>query len=122
MGGPLGVQRFDFDDNPELLLGDQTEIVRERTGMSALQWLRRLSAIDLETADEQDFLVVAFLARYRQNPLLEWPFFVRTVAPMTIQFLDDGASAPEPAAEPEPAPPAVSKPRAPRSRKSTATT
>lgn len=88
-------QRFDFDADPMLLTGDQTQIIRERTGQSAMQWVRRLLAGDLDRSDEQDFVVMAYLARYRENELLDWGWFIRTIAPLTLQF----AAAEKPAAK-----------------------
>lgn len=87
----LSGRRFDFDFRPEMLTGDQTEIIRERTGMPALTFLRAGLNLTLDNFDERMLLVVAYLAEYRNNELLEWEAFIRTVSPFDVQIIETPA-------------------------------
>lgn len=99
----LSGRRFDFDFGPELLTGDQTEIIRARTGMTALAFLRAGLNLTLDNFDERMLLVLAYLAEYRSNELLEWESFIRTVAPFDVAFLEEPADADGEAEEQAPA-------------------
>lgn len=97
-------QRFDFDADPERLMGDEVILIEDVTGGPVLAWTQRIERAEVSG---RDLLLLAFLARHRENSLLEWQHFVKTVAPFTLALADVESAAPP-------------KPRAPRSRKAPA--
>lgn len=99
-------QRFDFDADPERLMGDEVILIEDVTGGPVLAWTQRIERAEVSG---RDLLLLAFLARHRENSLLEWQHFVKTIAPFTLELVD----------APVVDPPAAPKPRAPRSRKPT---
>jgi hypothetical protein len=105
MDGPQGRQLFEFDADPAKLTGDEVVLIETITGDRTHSWESRVREA---SATGRDMLLVAFLARHRQNPMLEWEHFIRTIAPFTLQPVVDA---------PEPAPKPLAKPRASRARK-----
>ncbi|WP_346090532.1 hypothetical protein [Pseudonocardia benzenivorans] len=105
MDGPQGRQLFEFDATPSMLTGDEVVLIETITGGSAQSWDSRIREA---SATGRDVLLVAYLTRHRQNPMLEWEHFIRTIAPFTLQPVVD---------PPKPAPKPPSKPRASRARK-----
>ncbi|BBG01552.1 MULTISPECIES: hypothetical protein [Pseudonocardia] len=94
LGGPGSTEksRFDFDQSPALLTGEETQIIRELTGASATAWLSRIAGWanldDITKLNEVDLEVMAFLVRKRENPMLEWQHFRRTIAFLTVELVD----------------------------------
>lgn len=118
-------QAFVADVDIRRLDGPEVLLVEQLTAGTAMAWLRRIGT---GGATGTDMLLLAYVARHRENPMLEWDFFVKTMNPYSVIWLGDEPAALEqsPAEEPDaPAPekPAT-KPRAPRpsrARKTSAT-
>jgi len=115
-------QSFAIDLDITRLDGEEVLLIERLTGGTAMAWQRRLIA---DSKSGTDMLLVAYLARRRENPMLEWEFFIKTVAPYSVSLIDDDApsvvDAPPALDAPpaDPAPAAVvkkapAKPRAPR--------
>lgn len=89
-------QAFTFDADPERLMGDEVILIEDVTGGPVLAWTQRIERAEVSG---RDLLLLAFLAKHRENPLLEWPHFVKTVAPFTLALAaDEQADPPKPRA------------------------
>lgn len=102
-------QLFEFDGSPERLMGDEVLLIEEVTGGTTAQWATRLEESEVTG---RDMLLLAYLAKYRLNPVLEWRHFIKSVAPFTIAL----------APAEEPAKPAAAKSTRPRAKAPETTT
>jgi hypothetical protein len=98
-------RRLVFDADPTILMGDEAMLLDDQTG-GVKPWIARLENGE---PTSRDLLVLAFLGAHRENPQLEWHYFVRGVAPYTLKVLSIGGDS-VPASADQPATPA------PRSR------
>lgn len=103
-------RRMVFDADPTILMGDEAMLLDDQTG-GVKQWIARLENGE---PTSRDLLVLAFLGAHRENPQLEWAYFVRGIAPYTLKVISIGGDEPAPAD-----PPAAPAPRS-RSRKAPA--
>lgn len=87
---------FAFDAQADKLTGDELIEIESRTGLSMLTWFQRLS--DPEQLNARDICLLGFLAAKRVDPMVQWNPFVRSIHPLTFQWVaapvDKPASAP----------------------------
>jgi hypothetical protein len=108
-------QTFELDGDPAKFMGDEAVLLETVTGGTTGEWADRIHA---RNPTARDILLMAYLARHRTNPNLDWHQFIRTVAPYTISL----APADEPAVAPaRKAPTKTAAARKPAARNSAAT-
>lgn len=103
----LSGQRLQLDADPARLMGDEAMLIEDHAG-TVHDWIGRLVT---DTPTTRDVLLLGYLGAHRQNPQLEWRYYVRSVAPWSMKILRVGgldllqATGQEPAEEKPPAPP-----------------
>ena len=114
---------MEFDADPQRLMGDEAMLIDDHAG-SANSWISRMLSSEYTS---RDLLLLAYLGAHRENPQLEWRYFVRGVAPYSMKILEiagvklshPGSDEPDPPPAELPAKPPA-KPRASRARKAEA--
>lgn len=99
-------QAFEFDGDQAKFMGDEVLLVEDVTGEPVVAWVQRIQSF---VPTGKDMLLLAFLARHRENPLLEWQHFVKTIAPFTLELVDEPVAVAQPVAPK----PRTSRPRKP---------